>query len=120
MATRRGRSTGDARVSISVTLRGATADEARPELAAYAFSGGGELIGHTVLKEGKGQLSIKTGERPQAVRVLVGLAQVEESQPGLAELVRQGAQERHIKVGPGLEASPITLVIDPSIWRCWL
>ena len=120
MATRRSRSGADARVSISVSLSGATADEARPDLAAYAFSGGGELIGHVVLKDDKGELPLKLGDRAQAVRVLIGNAPADERLPNLAELIRQGADEHHLKAGPGFEARPISAVIDPSIWRCWL
>ena len=120
MATRRTRSADGARLSISVTLRGATADETRPDLAAYAFSGGGELIEHVVLKAGKGELPLKAREGGQAVRVMIGIAPVDEQVPSLGDLVRQGAKEYHIKVGPGIELSAITAIIDPTIWRCWL
>ena len=54
------------------------------------------------------------------MRVLIGIAPMHERRPGLAELVRQGAQEYHVKAGPGLEPGPIDAIIDASIWRCWL
>ena len=68
MATRRSRSVDGARLNVSVSLSGAAADEARPELAAYGFSGGGELIGHVVLKDGKGVLSLTWERAPGGAR----------------------------------------------------
>lgn len=90
----------------------------RPEeVAAYAFTNGGALIGSApVTENGTADIKLPASDEARGARVLVGPAM---EKPGLPELLRRGAVERHIRIDPG-ELRPVELTITPAIWHCWL
>ena len=107
-------------LTVTASLYGAEPGEETPPLAAYAFSGGGELISHAALDNGRARLSLTQSKEAQAVRVLVGPATPEGTEPNLAALVRQNAVETHLRIDPGAELTPVAFPpIDSSIWGCW-
>ena len=120
MARQRSGAEAKGALTVTASLHGAEAGEETPALAAYAFSGGGELLSHGALEDGGARLPLPQTKEAQAVRVLVGPATPEGAEPSLAELLRQGAVETHLRVDPGVQLGPVAFPpIDSSIWGCW-
>lgn len=121
MARSRGDSAqGAGHVVVSAALHGAGTGEDVPAVAAYAFSAGGELLSHAVLKDGRAQVPLPQSKSAQSVRLLVGPTAPKGTEPSLAGLVRQGAVETHLRIDPGAEVKPVEFPpIDSSIWGCW-
>lgn len=120
MARQRSGAEAKGALTVTASLHGAEAGEETPALAAYAFSGGGELLSHGALEDGGVRLPLPQAKEAQAVRVLVGPATPEGAEPSLAELLRQGAVETHLRVDPGVQLGPVAFPpIDSSIWGCW-
>jgi hypothetical protein len=107
-------------VSLSAPLLHSQGSESRPATAAYAFSPGGHFLGQGVL-DAKGQASfeVSVGDAPTGLRVLVGPAS-EEKVPSLEELLRRGAQEKHLRVGAEEARLKVELPINPDVWKNWL
>lgn len=121
MARARTESKGVRSLTVSATLHGVEAEDDAPALAAYAFSGGGELLSSARLEDGRARLAVPEGKEAQSVRVVVGPVASDEDEPSLDELVRRGAVETHLRVDPGAELKPVAFPpIDGSTWRCWL
>ena len=120
MAKARNDPQGKTSVTVSASLHGVEAGHDQPALMAYAFSAGGELLSSAALEEGTARLPLPGSDQSQSVRVLVGPSTPEGAQPSLAELVRQGAIEAHLRVDPGAKLEPVAFPpIDSSIWGCW-
>ena len=107
-------------LNVSVSLHGALEGDTPPELTAYAFSGGGELLGARPLKGGTAQVPLPASNQTQAVRVLVGPSPSGDAKPSLAHLVRQGAKEAHLRIDPGKTPAEVSIAIDRSSWHCWI
>lgn len=90
----------------------------QPQVAAYAYSPGGKLLGSKVFDaHGNAKLMVPVVEEGSAVRLMVGPA-IE--QPDMDELLRRGALEQHVRASPKEPRPSVTLTIDPEIWRCWI
>lgn len=107
-------------LSISAPLLDAQGSETRPATMAYAFSQGGRCLGLAAV-DAKGQagFEVTLGEGPTGLRVLVGPA-TEDKQPSLEDLLRRGAQERHLRVGLEDARLKVELPLGPDLWRPWL
>ena len=107
-------------LTISAPLLDSLKEESRPSTAAYAFSLGGRFLGQGAV-DAKGQASfeVNLGEAPTGLRLLVGPAS-EDKVPGLEELLRRGAQEKHLRVGAEEARLKVELPIHPDVWRPWL
>lgn len=107
-------------IAVDAPLIDAKAAEDRPSTAAYAFSSGGRFLGRTPLDEkGLARLEIEASAEAAGVRLLVGPVMSDDT-PNLAELVRRGAQERHLRIDPEAAQAKVSLKLPPDIWRCWL
>ncbi|HVR68295.1 MAG TPA: hypothetical protein VMT98_16730 [Verrucomicrobiae bacterium] len=95
------------------------ADKA-PEVSAYAFSSEGRLLA-TASVDAKGSAILKVpGARNVArLRVLVG-PKVDKDAADFNDLIRRGAQEKHLRVDAKAARFDVELTIFPDIWRCWL
>jgi hypothetical protein len=112
---------GSIELKVSIELEGVLKDEEEPQLAAYAFSPGGSLIGHAPLKaKSSVALKIPAREDAQAVRVVVGPRGSAEEEAPLANLLRLNAGERTIRVEPGAARAEAEFIIARPIWLCWL
>lgn len=113
-------STRSVSLMLSAPLLESQGMDRRPATAAYAFSPGGRLLGQGPL-DAKGQASFEVGlsEAPTGLRLLVGPA-VDDKLPRLEDLLRRGAQERHLRVGAEDARLKVELPIHPDIWRTWL
>ncbi len=112
-------SQGSVELKISIELEDVQRGEEEPQLAAYAFSPGGSLIGHAPLKRSGVALEIPAREEAQAVRVVVGPLSSAEKETPLADLLRLNAAERTIRVEPGAAGAEAEFIIARPIWRCW-
>lgn len=107
-------------LTISAPLLESQGAESRPATMAYAFSPGGRCLGFAAV-DGKGQAAFEVGlgDAPTGLRVLVGPA-TEEKVPNLEDLLRRGAQERHLRVGLEDARLKVELPLSPDLWRPWL
>jgi hypothetical protein len=107
-------------VVLSAPLLDSQGTESRPTATAYAFSTGGHFLGQGSL-DAKGQTSFefKLGGPATGLRLLVGPAS-ENKVPDLEELLRRGAQEKHVRVGADESRLKLELPIPPDVWRPWL
>jgi hypothetical protein len=114
------KSQGSIELKVSIELEDVQKGEEEPQLAAYAFSPGGSLIGHAPLKAKSGvALKIPAREDAQAVRVVVGPLSSAEQETPLADLLRLNAAERTIRVEPGTAGAEAEFIIARPIWLCW-
>src|SRR5664279_5660226 len=107
-------------VALSAPLLDSQGTESRPAATAYVFSTGGLYLGQGSL-DAKGQTSfdIKLGGPATGLRLLVGPAS-ENKVPDLEDLLRRGAQEKHLRVGADESRLKLELPIPPDVWRPWL
>ncbi len=116
--------TKNPRKSIAVRLRLELLESEdasdRPAVVAYAYSSGGRLLdSRPVDKEGNALLKFPAALEGMSVRVLVG-PKLDEAQSGLAELLRRGAVERHLRADLDTQEYQIDFQIIPDVWFCWL
>ncbi len=113
-------STRSLSLMLSAPLLDSQGSDRRPSTAAYAFSPGGRFLGQGAI-DAKGQASfeVSLGDAPTGLRLLVGPA-TDDKLPSLEELLRRGAQERHLRVGLEEARLKVELPIHPDIWRPWL
>jgi hypothetical protein len=102
-------------IRVQADLLQAAGDE-RPNTAAYAYSKGGKLLARSPLGADGASLNLPAGAEPTAVRVVIGPA-VDE--PDLADLLRRGAQEQHLRVDAKQARLTAQFTVAPAIWRCW-
>lgn len=89
-----------------------------PKMMAYAYSAGGHLQSSAPLDDkGYAALSVPIGEEDTALRLLVGPV-VEP--PDLAELLRRGATEQHLRISPKVPQQRADFQVYPDIWHCWI
>src|SRR5690348_1289749 len=84
----------------SITVRVALPKDERARqasLSAYAFSQGGRLLDAKPLENREASLQVPLGAEGTSVRVVVG-PRLDGEARSLAELVRRGAIERHVRV----------------------
>jgi len=91
----------------------------RPDVTVYAYSSGGKLLAQSNPdKEGHATLTLERTEATRSLRVLVGPRL--EQPPGLADLLRRGAEERHLRLEPDLLRPKLEIAVIPDRWLCWL
>ncbi|MBI1753814.1 MAG: hypothetical protein HY014_18410 [Acidobacteria bacterium] len=107
-------------LNLSAPLLDVQGAESRPATSAYAFSTGGRFLGQATL-DAKGQASFEVtlGEEPTGLRLLVGPAS-EAKVPDLEDLLRRGAQEKHLRVSLDDARLKVELPLPPDVWRPWL
>ncbi|HVJ16295.1 MAG TPA: hypothetical protein VM686_12725 [Polyangiaceae bacterium] len=89
-------------------------------LALYAFSAGGKLLDAQQLQSsGEVTLRVPLGAEGTNVRVMVGPA-LKDAKPALADLVRRGALERHVRVDLQAKRPSLKFAIDIDKILCWL
>lgn len=96
--------------------------DTKPDVVAYAFSSGGQLIDRSnVDKAGDAVLNLNKSEDAQRIRVIIGPnIEEQDDQPlNIAEVLRRGGQERILRVDPRNIPSPIIPIL-PEAWLCWL
>ena len=107
-------------VDISAPLQGVTGDEARPPSAVYAYSAGGRLLGQAELDaKGRAALVLGLGADATGVRLLAGPAS-DDKTPDLQDLLRRGAQERHLRIDADLSKLKVEIALPIDVWRPWL
>jgi hypothetical protein len=122
MATSTARSGGGSMMDIVVNavLQESDRNERRPRLTAYAFSQGGRLLG-TQNMDTQGQATLKVPRVSGAtmIRVMVG-PEREGHTPDIADLLRVGATESHLRLGPESRNLTVTLHLLSAVWLPWL
>lgn len=115
-------SSGHRSLRINASFLETSADDKPPASAAYAYSAGGRLLAQADVdpKSGHATLELPTPSEATGVRVLVGPALPRGEKPDLAELLRRGAVERHLRLDPRAELQPLEFEIFPDTWHCWL
>lgn len=106
-----------------VTVRVALPDDERARqasLAVYAFSQGGKLMDVKPL-DAKGEVALRVpiGAEGTNLRLLVG-PRLEDQDRSVAELMRRGAVERHLRVDRGAERLAIDIPVRLETILCWL
>jgi len=106
-----------------VTVRVALPDDERARkasLAVYAFSQGGKLMDAKPL-DAKGEVALRVpiGAEGTNLRLLVG-PRLEDQDRSVAELMRRGAVERHLRVDRGAERLAIDISVGLDTILCWL
>jgi hypothetical protein len=106
-----------------VTVRVALPDDERARqasLAVYAFSQGGKLMDVKPL-DAKGEVALRVpiGAEGTNLRLLVG-PRLEDQDRSVAELMRRGAIERHLRVDRGAERLAIDIPVRLETILCWL
>ncbi|MGH8582510.1 MAG: hypothetical protein ACREWG_06895 [Gammaproteobacteria bacterium] len=97
----------------------AKADKA-PEVSAYAFSSEGKFLATApVDAKGAATLKVPASSSVARLRVLVG-PKFEKDSADFNDLIRRGAQEKHLRVDAKPARREVELTIFPDIWRCWL
>ncbi|MEO8628789.1 MAG: hypothetical protein ABI612_11895 [Betaproteobacteria bacterium] len=92
---------------------------ARPDALVYVYSSGGKLLQSQPLDaKGGAVLKLPLGTQPAALRILVG-PRVDPA-AGLAELLRRGARESHLRVDPASTTASVEFKIAPDTILCWL
>jgi hypothetical protein len=121
MAERRSEREGkNIRLRVTVNLLESKGAEKVPKGTAYAFSSGGRFLGRAALDEkGTATLTFPAAKEAASVRVIVG-PDVEEKEPGILDLQRRGAEERHLRIDPDNLTPSIAIEIAPQKWLCWL
>lgn len=107
------------RLEVNAELLHVEADEQIPNLVAYAFSSGGQLLDSTPIEKGNATLFLDKSDNPRGVRVLVG-PQADEGEFTIAELRRIGAAERRLRLEANDLNPKVQLEIAPDSWRLWL
>jgi hypothetical protein len=110
------------RAPVQVTLE--LPDDARVKgapLAVYAFSQGGSLLDVTALDAGASAavVHVPLGAEGTSARILVGPV-MDENVRDLAELMRRGAIERHLRVDLDAKELRLHVPIDIDKILCWL
>lgn len=106
-------------VIVSAPLLERAGDEPVPATAAYAYSTGGALLAQAPIDaKGQAQLDITVGDAPTGLRLMVG-PMTDDKAPAIAELMRRGAPERHLRIEAGMERLLVELPLSPDIWRPW-
>jgi hypothetical protein len=91
-----------------------------PEASAYAFSSEGRLLAAApVDAKGAATLKVPVTASVAQLRVLVG-PRIEKDMADFSDLIRRGAQEKHLRVDSRTSRFDLELTIYPDIWRCWL
>jgi hypothetical protein len=87
------------------------------EVVAYAFSDGGRLLDAKPLKDGRTRLSVPIGAEAAAARLLIG-PRVPDDVPLVAELLRRGSVEAHVRLDPKAKLVHEVQIL-PHDWICW-
>ena len=91
-----------------------------PEVSAYAFSSEGKFLASAPIDpKGTVTLRIPKVDRAAIIRVVVG-PKTEKDAAEFPDLVRRGAQEKHLRIDPKIGRADIDFLVFPNIWRCWL
>lgn len=106
-----------------VAVRVALPDDERARkasLAVYAYSRGGKLLDVKPL-DAKGEVALRVpiGAEGTSLRLLVG-PRLEGEERSVAELMRRGAVERHLRVDRGAERLAIDIPVALDTILCWL
>ncbi|RYY76637.1 MAG: hypothetical protein EOO52_03790 [Gammaproteobacteria bacterium] len=106
-------------VDVQTHLVNLDKGEKPPELTAYVFSSEGRFLTSAPLDEkGTAVVHINASNDNRA-RLLVG-PKVDEKEPAFSELLRRGAQEKHLTLNVRSERLQATLTVMPDVWRSWL
>ena len=107
----------DKTFDLQVTADLMDSGEKRPEAAVYAYSAGGQLLTSGQLDaQGTASIKLPVSSEATSVRVLVGPPM---KSPDLAELLRRGAQERHLRLDSSKRSDSVEFSVLPALWRCW-
>jgi hypothetical protein len=110
---------GSVELRVTAKLEHAEQGESLPKAAAYAFTSGGKLLARQPLGEdGSARLKVPAGREASGVRVVVGPV-LAKDEVTLAELLRHGGQESHVRIDPGRAPPAVEISVIPPIWRCW-
>ena len=110
------------KLTVQANLLDVQGNEKMPQLSAYAFSSGGQLLSQKEIdREGKAILSFEGVREPNGVRVLVGPTIDDTNIENLlAELTRRGALLERLRIDPDkFEFSSKFDIFRPD-WLCWL
>jgi hypothetical protein len=88
-------------------------------IAAYAFSQGGRLLDARPVDKGEASLRVQLGAEGTNVRVLVG-PRLEGDARSIAELLRRGAIERHVRVDPNARRLGVDITVQIDHIICWI
>ncbi len=106
-------------VQVQTQLLNRDNAEKAPDLAAYVFSSEGRFLTAQPLDEkGSAVVYVDTANDTRA-RVLVG-PRLDDKAPSFAELLRRGAQEKHLNFRDSGERLQVSISVLPDIWRSWL
>ena len=107
-------------IHVRAQLIDVTKADKAPEVSAYAFSSEGRLLASAPI-DAKGAATLKVPALPTAarLRVLVG-PKTDKDSADFSDLIRRGAQEKHLRVDPKTPRFELELTIFPDIWHCWL
>lgn len=106
-------------VQIQAQLVNRDKTEKVPELSAYIFSAEGRFINSTPLDEAGAAVVQVNASSGSNARVLIG-PKVDDKEPRFAELLRRGAQEKHLNFRGRPERLQANITLLPDVWRGWL
>ena len=109
-----------ATIAVTARLQPSAHHKDRPALAAWAFSQGGRFLAKAPLDgEGRAELRVPAVATATAVRVMVG-PEREEGREGasadLADLVRVGAVDSHLRIEPETRRLSAELQLLAPVW----
>ncbi len=94
--------------------------EKSPEVFAYAFSSEGQLMASAPIDaNGAALLKVPAPQSAARLRVIVG-PKTEQETAQFSDLIRRGAQEKHIRIDAKIPRLELELTVFPNIWKCWL
>jgi hypothetical protein len=107
-------------LAVKAGFQESSKGEKRPKAAAYAFSQGGRFLAkHALNADGEAKLRIPGVSGATAIRVMVG-PENDKDGADLADLVRVGAVESHVRVERATKRLAVNLQVLTPIWLPWL
>jgi hypothetical protein len=106
----------------SIAVRVTLPDDERARAAsisAYAFSQGGKLLDARPVEKGEASLRVQLGAEGTNVRVMVG-PRLEGDARSMAELLRRGAIERHVRVDLNARRLAVEFPVQIDQIICWI
>ncbi|MCE3253999.1 MAG: hypothetical protein K0Q67_3019 [Cellvibrio sp.] len=108
-------------IPVQVQTQLLTLDNAEkaPDLAAYVFSSEGRFLTAQPLDEKGSAVVHVNATKDTHARILIG-PRLDDKEPAFAELLRRGAQEKHLNFRDNAERLQVSISVLPDIWRSWL
>ncbi len=106
-------------VQIQTQLINRDKTEKAPELFAYVFSSEGRFVTSAPLDDTGAAVVHVSSAAGNNARVLVG-PRLDDKEPQFSELLRRGAQEKHLSFRGKPDRLQASISVLPDVWRGWL